>query len=148
MLIPDAIENLDKQTLIELVFKLKNESNALKEILDSILNNLYKNEPKGELQTDTAYLMSKCLTYWTLSTGKGKIDFALTSGIWETTTDKGYLRVRSLDRYLDPEKVPKKPKLEWVRQSVEFTLSISAKSKTLDKLRIEILKLSERIFEV
>lgn len=67
-------------------------------------------------------LSLKC---WEQSTWKSKIDLAEESGLWCINIDNGQLRVRTLDRYLHINKLPKVPRVNKVFKTVYFVLDKS-----------------------
>ena len=68
--------------------------------------------------------MKTALLVWELSTGRGKADLADASGHWSTyLDDKGTLRAKTLDRYLDLASLPQKPKSHLVINTLQYVLS-------------------------
>ena len=88
-------------------------------------------------EIDAAYrqtlveLMTDTLDLWTRSTGKDKIRFAEESNIWSAYLDVGTYKTRTMDKYLDVEKMPKNPRWKDVVRSVEFVLSVCTESNPL-----------------
>ena len=71
-------------------------------------------------------LMKMSLLYWQQSTGKSKIDLAEESKLWRVNVDEGQLRVRTLDRYLDIDKLPMIPRIPKVLKTAYFVLDKSS----------------------
>ena len=67
-------------------------------------------------------VMKTVLDIWFQSTGKDKIQFAEESKIWRAHLDVGTYKTRTLDKYLDIEKLPKNPRWKDVVKSVEFVM--------------------------
>ena len=68
--------------------------------------------------------MSESLEIWGAATGKSKIDFAETSGIWRVNLDKTSLQTRTLDKYLLIETLPDNPRWRDVLKTVKFVLAL------------------------
>ena len=79
-------------------------------------------------------LMSDSLEIWSAATGKGKIDFAETSGIWRVNLDKTSLQTRTLDKYLLIETLPDNPRWRDVLKTVSFVLSLKERDTVDDAL--------------
>ena len=67
--------------------------------------------------------MTGTLDLWKMITGRGKIDFAETSGIWRVNLDKTSLQTRTLDKYLLIETLPENPRWRDVIKSLNFILA-------------------------
>ncbi|MEN9355232.1 MAG: hypothetical protein RL318_2557 [Fibrobacterota bacterium] len=66
-------------------------------------------------------VMKDAVSLWTEHTGKTKADFAEESGLWKVQLDaNGWRRPATLDKYLDPNRIPRLPKWKTIRKSVEF----------------------------
>lgn len=66
-------------------------------------------------------VMNDALVLWTSATGKGKADLAEESGLWAVHTDiNGWRRPATLDKYLDPARIPNYPKWKTIVKTVEF----------------------------
>ena len=76
-------------------------------------------------------LMKNVMDVWTQSTGKDKVQFAEESRIWRAYLDVGTYKTRTLDKYLDVEKLPKNPRWKDVVKSVEFVLGECAEPHPL-----------------
>jgi two-component system, sensor histidine kinase ChiS len=82
-------------------------------------------------------VMNDALALWNSSTGKGKADLAEESGLWAVHTDiNGWRRPATLDKYLDPNKIPNYPKWKTIIKTVEFVKSTapgSAAARALEE---------------
>lgn len=67
-------------------------------------------------------LMILSVQCWEQCTKKNKIDLAEESNIWRINVDGGRLRVRSMDRYLEVNKLPKVPRWHDVLKTAYFVL--------------------------
>ena len=76
-------------------------------------------------RTSLVNLMILSLKCWEQSTLKTKIDLVEESGQWRVNIDNGQLRTRTLDRYLDVNKLPKVPRLNKIFKTVYFVLDRS-----------------------
>jgi two-component system sensor histidine kinase ChiS len=105
---------------------------SLRDVVDTSLPSLIPGDvtedastTPGDTYRDTIVtLMSDSLDIWSAATGKGKIDFAETSGIWRVNLDKTSLQTRTLDKYLLIETLPDNPRWRDVLKTVSFVLSL------------------------
>lgn len=67
-------------------------------------------------------LMILSVQCWEQCTKKNKIELAEKSNIWRISVDDGRLRVRSMDRYLRVDKLPKVPRWHDVLKTAYFVL--------------------------
>jgi two-component system, sensor histidine kinase ChiS len=66
-------------------------------------------------------VMKDAVNLWIEHTGRTKADFAEESGLWKVQLDaNGWRRPATLDKYLDPNRIPRLPKWKTIRKSVEF----------------------------
>ncbi|OGG99027.1 MAG: hypothetical protein A2600_00845 [Candidatus Lambdaproteobacteria bacterium RIFOXYD1_FULL_56_27] len=87
-----------------------------------------------------AELMGACLALWERKTRADKVELADQSGLWIAAADKkGTYRTKTLDRYLDPHKVPKHPRVQTVLQTAYFVCQRFAKEEPKEVARIEAL---------
>jgi hypothetical protein len=84
------------------------------EIEDNGLNKRFR-----ENIVDLMILSVQC---WEQCTKKNKIELAEESNIWRINVDGGRLRVRSMDRYLGVNKLPKVPRWHDVLKTAYFVL--------------------------
>jgi hypothetical protein len=68
-------------------------------------------------------LLASAIAYWQELTGKSKFDLARESRLWnvEVSAD-GWMRTRTLDKYLSPLTLPERPRFDRVVQTVEYVL--------------------------
>lgn len=115
---------------------------SLRDVVDSSLPSLIAPEGPGATPAPPvdAYrqmivdLMSGTLALWTDLTGKGKIEFAETSGIWRVNLDKTSLQTRTLDKYLLVDTLPANPRWRDVVKSVNFIHDVIAESELTEDL--------------
>lgn len=67
-------------------------------------------------------VMNDSLALWKAMTGRGKIEFAETSGLWRVSLDKTSLQTRTLDKYLLVETLPDNPRWRDVLRTGEWVL--------------------------
>jgi len=80
-------------------------------------------ELSAEKRLEMVELMVFSVRYWTQTTGKTKVDFAGESGIWRVNCEEGgTYRARTLDRYLNLNRFPKKPRRAEVLQTAYYVL--------------------------
>ncbi|MBU4055073.1 MAG: response regulator [Proteobacteria bacterium] len=97
---------------------------------------LSKNDVDQLYRQTLVELMTNALELWTLATGKDKIQFAEESNIWSAYLDVGTFKTRTLDKYLDVEKLPKNPRWKDVVKSVEFVSNVCPEPNPL-KTRLQ-----------
>ncbi|HHJ11919.1 MAG TPA: response regulator [Chromatiales bacterium] len=90
--------------------------------------------------------MTASLEAWKQYTHRTKIDLAEDSGLWTVYIDKSTPVTRTLDRYLNLETVPRRPRWRRVLQTVEFVMEhVPADSREhamLRQLRDRLIELS------
>lgn len=80
-------------------------------------------------------LMCLSCDFWEQTTGKDKIELAEKSKIWLVLIDDGRLRTRTMDKYLQINKLPKKPRWRQVIRTARFVLvECSLSNKQRDAL--------------
>lgn len=82
------------------------------------------------------HVMKDAVKCWEDETGKGIIELAEDSGLWAVNIDEGRLRVRSMERYFEVARLPKKPRWRNVIKTGHFVLTRSGKFSPL-KARLE-----------
>jgi len=77
-------------------------------------------------------IMKVALLYWELSLQKTKSELAAESEIWSYQIDeKGTLRSKTLDRYLNEKTLPQKPRTHLVIQTAQYVLDHCAADERL-----------------
>lgn len=71
-------------------------------------------------------LMTLSVNYWKSTTSKSKWQLAEESGLWKAYLDQGAYKTRTMDKYLNPDKLPRNPKWNRVLDTAEFVLSSSS----------------------
>jgi two-component system sensor histidine kinase ChiS len=99
---------------------LVDELDVIDQTTVDIFAQLSANEIEFLLRQTIVEMMNNALSCWSESAGKGKIELAEESGIWRAYLDNGTYKTRTLDKYLDIDKLPKKPRINDVLQTVEF----------------------------
>lgn len=88
-----------------------------------------------EFRENIVDLMILSVQCWEQCTKKNKIELAEESNIWRISVDGGRLRVRSMDRYLAVNKLPKMPRWHDVLKTAYFVLdAVSCDSPIRRKL--------------
>jgi hypothetical protein len=68
-------------------------------------------------------LMNRTIHYWVEATGRTKADLAEESRIWSVYPDhNGWRRTQTLDKYLDIQTLPKRPRISQVLQTAYYVL--------------------------
>jgi len=65
-------------------------------------------------------LLKEALFYWEAHLMKSKVELAEACGYWKVHKSGTKNRTRTLDRYLDPEKLPNNPRWQEVIKTVRF----------------------------
>ena len=108
---------------------LQDEPSLIKELekIDAIISALSSTVSvslkEQEFRLSLVKLMQDCVNIWQRVTQKTVIDLAEESGVWRINIDNGRLRARSMERYLDINKLPKKPRWREVTRTAYFILS-------------------------
>lgn len=98
------------------------------ELKNATINYSQSTEAKQHHELDNGFresiveLMILALQCWEQSTKQSKIELAEQSNIWKVNIDGGRLRVRSMDRYLGLNKLPKMPRWRDVIKTAYFVL--------------------------
>lgn len=82
-----------------------------------------REELKKKFKISLVDLMVDALACWEKSTGQDRIELAERSRAWTVSIDNGTLRTRSLDKYLELEKMPANPRWRQVVKTCHFILS-------------------------
>ncbi len=108
--------------------KLDAELQQIDRGLADALENLPEKELERQYRQTIVSLMTNALTCWTESTTEDKIALAEQSGIWRASLDVGTYKTRTLDKYLDIDKLPKNPRWKDVMKTADFVLKKSSKT--------------------
>ncbi|GAA4356054.1 tetratricopeptide repeat protein [Kangiella marina] len=68
-------------------------------------------------------LLVETLSLWEKATRTDRIELAEKSGIWKVSIDDGRLRTRSLDKYIDINKIPRNPRWRNVVKTSHYVLA-------------------------
>ena len=78
----------------------------------------------GEKKDLLVRVMNLSLDLWTASTQTSRVEMAEQSGLWNVYIGKdGWARTQTLDRYLDPASLPKRPRWKIVVSTADFVLA-------------------------
>ncbi len=104
----------------ELMKDLKTVDTALEKIGTS----LQSQEDQISIPQNVVNIMKLSVGYWMESSGTSKTDLAKASGCWKIHTDhNGWERARTMDKYLDINTCPQKPRLTHVINTAYFVLA-------------------------
>lgn len=126
---------------------------SLRDVVDTSLPSLIAPEGPGAQSNpvrdpyrDTIVdLMTSSLDLWSDLTGKGKIEFADTSGIWRVNLDKTSLQTRTLDKYLLADTLPTNPRWRDVVKTVNFIQTTSKSEPLTDDLKTRLAHLASQL---
>ena len=103
----------------------KHMESELKHI-ESSMENEFAKLPEKEIEPlfrqTVVEIMNQTLEAWERTTGKDKVQFAEESALWRVYLDGDAFKTRTLDKYMDIDKLPKNPRWKDVLKSVEFVL--------------------------
>ncbi|TDR17464.1 hypothetical protein [Marinicella litoralis] len=89
----------------------------------------YENTPvsaaalKQEFKVNLVSTLLDALAIWEKTTGSDRVELAEKSKVWTISIDNGTLRTRSLDKYLDVDKIPENPRWRNVVKTCHFILT-------------------------
>jgi DNA-binding response OmpR family regulator len=119
------------------------EVRYLKEKVNTLLTS-----QQDEFRIKLVQLLSSSLDYWTRTTQKTKFDLAQESGLWKLYLDKSTFKTRTMDKYLNINTLPKKPRSENVIKTAEFVLdkcpSVEPWRKELEDLLVGFKQLLQK----
>jgi two-component system sensor histidine kinase ChiS len=104
--------------------------------MEKEFNGLSKKEIEVLFRQTIVEVMTDVLEAWERATGKNKIQFAEESKIWRVYLDADVYKTRTLDKYMNIDKLPKNPHYKDVIKSVEFVLTVFPESNPL-KTRLQ-----------
>ena len=108
--------------------KLQQEPQLLAQLenLDAIIDQLAQSVDLNRVEVDFRHslveLLQYCVEIWQRITHRNVIDLAEESRIWRVSIDNGRLRARSMERYLDIDKLPKNPRWREVTRTAYYLL--------------------------
>lgn len=80
--------------------------------------------PEGRRQLAVT-AMNLAIEYWTETTGNNKFELARESGLWKVYTNHdGWERTQILDKYLDINTLPNRPRWKLIMATCDFASSI------------------------
>lgn len=117
---------------------------AVDAALDSVRQALQLPEKEADKSILAGYVMNLSIDYWIESTGMDKFDLARQSGQWRVYTNAdGWERAQTLDKYLNADTLPKKPRWKQVLATAEFVLTFCEAPSDL-RTRLEAFLLDLR----
>ncbi len=90
---------------------------------DVSLENAEEDISKEDFCKHLVETMTDAVDIWEKHTNTNRVELADLSGIWTISNDDGYLRTRSLDKYLSLDRIPKNPRWRNVVRTCHFVLS-------------------------
>ncbi|MEQ8407532.1 MAG: 7TM diverse intracellular signaling domain-containing protein [Gammaproteobacteria bacterium] len=122
--------------------KLQQEPQLLAQLenLDAIIDQLAQSVDLNRVEIDfrrsLVELLQYCVEIWQRVTHRHVIDLAEESRIWRVSIDNGRLRARSIERYLDIDKLPKNPRWREVTRTAYYLLG-NLELSPADKQQLE-----------
>lgn len=80
-------------------------------------------------------LLTKSVQFWEMETGKSRADLAEESSLWTVTLDGSSRKTRTLDRYLDLETLPKRPRWGNVTLTARHVMETLGSGPRVDELK-------------
>ncbi|MBU4514900.1 MAG: PAS domain-containing protein [Proteobacteria bacterium] len=97
---------------------------AIDELLTGLCSRLGSHTNMQTKRSMSVTVVKLAVDCWTASTGTAKADMAEQSGLWNVYMERdGYFRTQTLDKYLDPELLPQKPRWQKVLATADFVLA-------------------------
>jgi two-component system, sensor histidine kinase ChiS len=122
--------------------------NELEQSCSSIISGENIHQSQDYFRTLLVEVMNQSLDLWEQTTNTNRVELAEKSGIWRISIDDGRLRTRSLDRYMNLSKIPKKPRWREVVRTAHFVLSECTKDNDLRRsLDMKLSQLSQLVRE-
>nr|WP_320048714.1 response regulator [uncultured Desulfuromonas sp.] len=126
----------------EVVNEIRSLDQALADVEKNLLTNAESDRRRLAVQ-----VMQLSLDYWYEATDLDKVDLARESGIWKLYTDRnGYTRAQTLDKYLNEDTFPRRPRWKSISNTAVYVLSACTTPSTLrDQLEnaLSALRLQE-----
>ncbi|MCJ2165245.1 response regulator [Pseudodesulfovibrio sp. S3-i] len=97
---------------------------AFDELLASLSSRLGSRADMQDKRSMAVHVVNLAVNCWTAATGTTKADMAEQSGLWNVYMERdGYFRTQTLDKYLDSELLPQKPRWQKVLVTADFVLA-------------------------
>ena len=126
IIIPSESSDSEESSIL-MNSELKQNASGLSENLDQ----------EDQLRMKICGLLNLSLKYYEYATGQNASSLALESGIWHATLNGTTYRAYMLERYLKPERIPKKYKWGIVMQTVDWVLENCQEHQELKKKMIQ-----------
>ena len=108
------------------------EINAIENALAGITTLLQNTGKKEDRRKLAVPAMNHAIQYWMETTGESKFDLARQSRLWKVYTNKdGWERAQTLDKYLDAQTLPNRPRWNLITATCDFVLASSSESSPL-----------------
>ncbi len=109
-----------------------NEINAIDTALAGLSNMLQDPQTAEGRRQLAVTAMNLAIEYWTETTGNNKFDLARESGLWKVYTNQdGWERAQTLDKYLDINTLPARPRWKLIMATCDFVLVSSISPSAL-----------------
>ncbi|BHH82391.1 hypothetical protein LA52FAK_06800 [Desulforhopalus sp. 52FAK] len=109
-----------------------NEINAIDTALARMSNRLQNPQTAEGKRQLAVTAMNLAIEYWTETTGNNKFDLARESGLWKVYTNQdGWERAQTLDKYLDINTLPARPRWNLIMATCDFVLAYSTSQSAL-----------------
>jgi two-component system sensor histidine kinase ChiS len=104
--------------------RVREDIKALDGLLSRIGSNLLSGPGTQDRRALAANVMNLAVECWTAGTRTTKAEMAERSGLWNVYMERdGYSRTQTLDKYLDKESMPGKPRWNHVLATAKFVLA-------------------------
>ncbi len=105
--------------------QLRDELHQIDETITAAYEHLPEKELDLQYRKAIVALMTSALSCWHAGTGGDKLSLAEKSGIWRTYLDRSSYQTRTLDKYLNLDKLPQRPRWKDVLRTAHFVLQNS-----------------------
>jgi two-component system, sensor histidine kinase ChiS len=109
-----------------------NEINAIDTALEGLSCMLQDPQTAEGRRQLAVTAMNQAIEYWAETTGNNKFDLARESGLWKVYTNQdGWERAQTLDKYLDINTLPNRPRWKLIMATCDFVLASSISPSAL-----------------
>ncbi len=112
--------------------------------LEKLGESLQTGENQGSVRQLVVSTMKLAIGYWVEDSGTSKVELAKSSELWKVHIDRnGWERARTLDKYLEFQTCPQRPRLGQVINTIYFVLAnCSAASEQREQLEASLSRLN------
>ncbi len=100
------------------------EIKSIEKALENLEHSLVPDSRRQDKRRLAVNLMNLSIDYWQTTTGNDKVALAQGSNLWKVYMDtNGWERTQTLDKYLDLQSLPQRPRWDHILKTADFVLS-------------------------